>query len=145
MKENEYKLLNTWLERANYLFTHDINFNEIPGEQLISLKELVTLIQTAYSRFKEEYESLEKLDIGKNNNVIYLGITKTLRRTVILRDKSTPTPTSTSWVLFYSPTLLIDASPNDPLYFCGLNLRFFKVNDDLRSSLGFKFFFVSII
>ena len=70
MKENEYKLLNAWLDKVNYLFTHDINFNEIPNEELISLKELATLIQTTYSRFKEEYENLEKLDIGKNNNIL---------------------------------------------------------------------------
>ncbi len=70
MKEKEYILLNTWLDKVKYLFTHDSNLSEIPDKELISLKELATLIKNAYSRFKEEYETLEKLDIGKNNNVL---------------------------------------------------------------------------
>ena len=70
MKENEYKLLNIWLDKVNYLFSHDNNLSIVHDEELISLKELATLIQTTYLRFKEEYETLEKIDIGKNNNVL---------------------------------------------------------------------------
>lgn len=95
MKENEYRLLNTWLDKVNYLFTHDINFNEIPDEQLISLKGLATLIQTAYSKFKEEYKTLEKLDIGKNNNVIYFyndGCSRLLYMQVNEQEEKTIVP-----------------------------------------------------
>lgn len=70
MKENEYRLLNTWLDKVYYLFTHDNNLNKIPVEELISLKELATLIQTVYLKFREEYKTLEKLNIGKNNNIL---------------------------------------------------------------------------
>lgn len=70
MKENEYILLNTWLDKVKYHFAHYDNLDEIAEEDLISLKELAILIQTTYLRFKEEYETLEKIDIGKNNNVL---------------------------------------------------------------------------
>ena len=70
MKENEYRLLNTWLDKVKYHFAHYDNLDEIAEEDLISLKEIATLVQASYSRFKEEYKTLEKLDIGKNNNVI---------------------------------------------------------------------------
>jgi len=70
MKQNEYNLLNTWLDNLYYYFTHDNNNSEIPNERLISLKELATFIQTVYRDFKEEYRTLEKLDIGENNNVL---------------------------------------------------------------------------
>ena len=95
MKENEYKLLNIWLDKVNYLFSHDNNLSVVHDEELISLKELATLIQTTYLRFKEEYETLEKLDIGKNNNVIYFyndGCSRLLYMQVNEQEEKTIVP-----------------------------------------------------
>ena len=74
MNKNEIKLLNIWLKNINYFFIHNKNQEEIKKEELISLKELAELIQNLYSKFKEEYNNLEKLDIGENNNIIHCDI-----------------------------------------------------------------------
>ena len=74
MRNDELKLLRSWLRKVKYLFTHDEKFEEVQEKDLISLKELATLIQNVYVNFKEEYNNLEKLDIGENNNVLYYGV-----------------------------------------------------------------------
>ena len=52
MNDNEFNTLKTWLDKVNYVFTHDENLDEILNEELISLKELVILIQSVYLKFK---------------------------------------------------------------------------------------------
>lgn len=71
MEKRDFKLITDWLDEANYFFACDREYNKIPEERMMSLKDLTMLMQTAYSKFKEEYSGLEKLAIGENNNVVY--------------------------------------------------------------------------
>ena len=74
MTNNEFQLINTWLKKVEYIFTQEYSLDEIQKEELISINELVKIIHDFYQKFKEEYNHLEKMDIGNNNNIIsYIG------------------------------------------------------------------------
>lgn len=57
--------INQWLEKVNYLFTLDKE-----KDNLITLEEFAVLLKNYYELFNREYEDLEKLDIGDNNNIL---------------------------------------------------------------------------
>ena len=58
--------LNKWLEKSKYNLSYGDN-----EKDLVSLREYIEIIQKVYSSFKEEYEDIEKLNIGKYNNVLF--------------------------------------------------------------------------
>lgn len=70
MTNNEFQLINTWLKKVEYIFAQEYSLDEIQKEELISINELVKIIHDFYQKFKEEYNHLEKMDIGNNNNII---------------------------------------------------------------------------
>ncbi len=57
------KKVNEWLKKASKIFTRGKN-------NLISLKDFILTVNKIYCAFKEEYDNLEKMNIGNDINVL---------------------------------------------------------------------------